>query len=390
MLDRLKKSLLGYSSIFRLLILFLLIGAIFRVVLLVLYADVFNIDVIISLLIGIKMDIMVFSSAMLLSIWFYVFNLIIITRYILLVYFSIYFVLEFTTITYFNTFYTRPNYLIIEHFSNPVEVLVMTFKMYPFYIVVAVFAVYFIIKYFYYYLKTNIVKTPILQKLYLFPIVVFLILLGIRQSFDHSTPNQSNYTFSNNTIYNEIANSTFFSIGYDMYLRDRSKMYNYGKYSKDSFDDILNIQHLMGDLNFKTKNRLIRDVKSNFNHEKFNIILIMLESFGHAKVGHLGGIDTTPNLDKIAKNGIYFTNLYAVGPRTNWGISSILTSLYPNPNSSYLQLLKSKNDFYTIAKTLKQNGYKNIFLYAGDANFDNMSGFMVANGYDKIYDKNKL
>jgi arylsulfatase A-like enzyme len=78
-----------------------------------------------------------------------------------------------------------------------------------------------------------------------------------------------------------------------------------------------------------------------------------LESFGHNHTGYLGGTPTIPNIDKLIKESLYFINMYAVGTRTSWGISSVISSLYPLLTREYIKAQKLEHDFYTIAKTLK-------------------------------------
>ncbi|MDX8384055.1 MAG: LTA synthase family protein, partial [Ghiorsea sp.] len=120
---------------------------------------------------------------------------------------------------------------------------------------------------------------------------------------------------------------------------------------------------------------------------KKNVILVILESFGHEHIGYLGGTPTTPKLDQLAASGLAFHNMYATGNRTSWGVSSVLTGLYPLPNREYVKALKSQHHFYTIAQSFKQHGYTNTFLYSGDADFDNMRAFMLSNGYDNVLGK---
>lgn len=136
---------------------------------------------------------------------------------------------------------------------------------------------------------------------------------------------------------------------------------------------------------FEDMSSLTRKLKSKY--PKKNVILIIGESFGGEFSGFLNGKNSTPNLDKLTKNGFVFDNLYGTGTRTHWGLSSVLTSITPLPNTSYLKLPKSQKNFYTIAKSYKKSGYQNIFIYGGDSSFDNMSGFLYSNGFDKIYDK---
>jgi phosphoglycerol transferase MdoB-like AlkP superfamily enzyme len=375
----------SYKALYLYLFLTILIGIGFRVVLLVLYAPSFNEDVLYSILYGIKMDIMSYSVVMLIVVWFYLFNLITISRYLLIIFLIAYLFLELMTITYFANFMTRPDYIIIDNLGEPIEMMSMAVKMYPIYVVISLLILFYLIKYSSNYFKRTLVKTSVKHKILLFPIMLFLLLFGMRQTFDRTPPNQSNYTFSNNSIYNQIANTTFYSLAYDIHLHNKNKMYDYGKLDEKSA--IKNLQSYFGEgVVFKNDDTLERYVTSK-NGDQKNIILVMVESAGSNLVGHLGGRDLTPNLDNIAQKGLTFSNMQAAGRLTRWGVASILSNLYPNPNGAYVTMPQSKRDFFTIATVLNELDYHNIFLYGGNAQFDNRRGFTLSNGFHEVYDR---
>ncbi|MGL5611982.1 LTA synthase family protein, partial [Cetobacterium sp.] len=46
--------------------------------------------------------------------------------------------------------------------------------------------------------------------------------------------------------------------------------------------------------------------------------------------------------------------------------------------------------FFSLPKILKERGYETSFIYGGDAEFDNMAGFLKLNGVDSIIDEKKF
>jgi arylsulfatase A-like enzyme len=60
-----------------------------------------------------------------------------------------------------------------------------------------------------------------------------------------------------------------------------------------------------------------------------NIILVMADDLGYSDIGCYGGEVQTPNLDKLAQNGLRFTNCYNMG-RCCPTRASMLTGLYPH------------------------------------------------------------
>ena len=118
-----------------------------------------------------------------------------------------------------------------------------------------------------------------------------------------------------------------------------------------------------------------------------NIVVIVEESLGARFVGKLGGIPLTPRLDELADEGIWFNRLYATGIRSARGLEAVLTGFPPSPARSVLKLSGSQTGFYTLASSLKPEGYRSYFVYGGEAHFDNMQGFFLNNGFDEAIDE---
>jgi phosphoglycerol transferase MdoB-like AlkP superfamily enzyme len=111
-----------------------------------------------------------------------------------------------------------------------------------------------------------------------------------------------------------------------------------------------------------------------------------MESFGGSYVGSLGVTPTTPNFDAMSKEGLFLSNMYSSSNRSNRGFEAVLGSIFPIYPDSYLKLPKSIKGFWTIAKSMRREGYRTVFLYGGDSKFDNMKGFALSNGFDEVID----
>ncbi|MDA0977789.1 MAG: LTA synthase family protein, partial [Proteobacteria bacterium] len=119
-----------------------------------------------------------------------------------------------------------------------------------------------------------------------------------------------------------------------------------------------------------------------------NILIIVQESLGARFIGALGGLPLSPYLDTMADQGIWFERLYATGIRSARGLEAIVVGFPPSPARSVLKLSGSQTGFYTMAETLRPLGYRNYFIYGGEAHFDNMQGFFLNNGFDEAIDIN--
>lgn len=61
-----------------------------------------------------------------------------------------------------------------------------------------------------------------------------------------------------------------------------------------------------------------------------NIVLIYADDLGYGDLGSYGGINPTPNLDKIAANGVRFTDFYVAQAVCSASRTALLTGCLPN------------------------------------------------------------
>lgn len=121
---------------------------------------------------------------------------------------------------------------------------------------------------------------------------------------------------------------------------------------------------------------------------KPNVLFIILESYSAKMVESLGGErGITPNLDKLAKEGISFTRMYASGDRSQKGMVSILSGYPVQPATSIVKVPKKSEKLPQLSLTFEQSGYKTSFFYGGELEFANLKSYFVNGGYDKLIDK---
>ncbi|MEM7336834.1 MAG: arylsulfatase [Chloroflexota bacterium] len=102
--------------------------------------------------------------------------------------------------------------------------------------------------------------------------------------------------------------------------------------------------------------------------EKPNVILILLDDMGFADLGVMGSEIQTPNIDKLANDGVLLTQMYNCA-RCCPTRASLLTGLYPH-NAGVGQMTANlgerayqghlREDAVTIAEMLKTNGYRTM------------------------------
>ncbi len=102
------------------------------------------------------------------------------------------------------------------------------------------------------------------------------------------------------------------------------------------------------------------DIKSD---ESPNIVIIFCDDLGYGDVGCFGATDIkTPNIDKIADQGIQFTEFYSASPVSSPSRAALLTGRYPERmglNSVFFpeSLTGMPTGEITMADKLKEQGY---------------------------------
>lgn len=112
-----------------------------------------------------------------------------------------------------------------------------------------------------------------------------------------------------------------------------------------------------------------------------NVVVIVEESFGAGYVGAYG--DTrglTPAFDRLAGEGLLFSNAFATGTRTVRGLEAITLSLPPVPSESVVKRPGCEG-MANWGQVMKDRGYRASFLYGGYGYFDNMNHFFSHNGF---------
>jgi phosphoglycerol transferase MdoB-like AlkP superfamily enzyme len=116
----------------------------------------------------------------------------------------------------------------------------------------------------------------------------------------------------------------------------------------------------------------------------WNVVLVTMESLGADYVGSFGGKKgLTPNLDRLARGGLQFNQIYATGLRTVRGLEALALSVPPTPGHAVL-MRKNNKGLQTMGGVLKGEGYEPIFVYGGFSYFDNMQDFFGGNGYTVV------
>lgn len=120
-----------------------------------------------------------------------------------------------------------------------------------------------------------------------------------------------------------------------------------------------------------------------------NIISIHAESIQNFLIGlEFNGQEVTPNLNKLVKKSLYFSNFYA---QVSVGTSSdseftLNTSLMPTNNgTAFVSYFNRK--YAAIPSLLKEKGYYTFAMHANNGSYWNRDVMHKSLGYDRLYAK---
>ena len=313
-------------------------------------------------------------------------------------FFNIYFIfflflfllMELSTLDFINQYDTRPNRLFLDYLIYPKEVVGTLFKSYlPSLIITTILlgvALFFAFKHgkkLFYPQESNY-KT----KLLLFLVVSFFLFWGARGSLTTKRPiNASNAIFCSDQMTNSLGLNSFYTVAFAAYsMKNEGDVKKYGKMDElEAYSRVKKhmdvTEFLPGEVPF------LHLQKPDVSQPNYNVVVFLQESLGAEYVGCLNGLPLTPELDKLSKEGLLFTNLYCTGTRSVRGIEQVTAGFLPNPSESIVKLSGSQQGFFTLADAFGRHNYDTSFIYGGMANFDNMASFFNGNGFKNIIDE---
>jgi len=117
-------------------------------------------------------------------------------------------------------------------------------------------------------------------------------------------------------------------------------------------------------------------------NEKPHLIFIFLESFRYKEIGHY-----SPHFDKLAQEGILFTQFHSNGTRTSQGSIASLYGIPPTYAPSYLRFYLDV-PMIGIPHVLK--GYCSQLIQSSHLSFCNTADFFKSHGFSELFGKNEI
>ena len=298
-------------------------------------------------------------------------------------------------IGFYQEYFTRINYLTFEYLEFADTILSTIYHQFPYNLLIALIPVLIFLEIKLIHKKLKIISIPTFSNMshwisstFITLIILTIMVRGGIQSkplnFSHS--NISQYRFANQLVINPIWNLAY---SYKSALKEKStsrmasipiSIEESLKIARNKIDGENSIL-LMDDF------PLLRETSSEKNESKFNVVIILMESFAGKYVGSLGNNKhVTPEFDKLTKEGVLYRKMFATGSRTNRGMTGTLLSFPAVPRfESIFKDVSINQDFSSLAMVLKQRSYSSSFIFSGNLEYDNMKGFLSTQGYDQFY-----
>lgn len=218
--------------------------------------------------------------------------------------------------------------------------------------------------------KNKLVKTGLITSLSLFAVAALFMPLNAWSRLynlwnrESVVMNHGIYVYQLDDFIQSLTPKITSVLGHDKALKKVTDYYKENKYTPSN-NEYTNI--------FKGKNIIVIHAESM---QKFAMDL----TFNNKEV--------TPNLNKLANEGIFFSNFYSqVGVGTSSDAEfTFNTSLMPSTKGTVFVNYFDR-DYISIPKLLKEQGYYTYSMHANTGEFWNRNTMHKSLGYDKFYSK---
>ncbi len=239
------------------------------------------------------------------------------------------------------------------------------------------------------------------KRLTLYVLLIVIAGIGMRGRIDLAPLSWSAAYFSDNDFANQMALNPAYTLGKSYFENNHDPRLVYlsenERFSFSQFSIGLNeVQNTIGRPNDAWQQpdsslmRITTQPKKSF-YLRPNLVIVIMESWAGRFTGALGDErHLTPNFDSLAAHGLLFTNCYANGMRTNYGLAATLCSFPALPGRSIMKRYKANLPFVSLSRILNDRGYQNSFMYGGDLQFDNMEGFLRDQRYSRFRGQDDL
>jgi phosphoglycerol transferase MdoB-like AlkP superfamily enzyme len=288
----------------------------------------------------------------------------------------------------FKAWGTRLDYTPIRFLSSPKEAMASIGHLPIVWMVIGFLIIYLLLFWVYRKFISRSTVLLLMNKSKLVQVVLILcftiaLIIPIRGGFQLTPINQSHVFFSNDQYANNAAiNGTWNfmqSLTKAKYLRK-----NIYQYMNDAEADSI-ISSL-----FEVYGRT-EQVINDSGPVKPNVIVIIWESFTEKALNKvIEGKPVIRYLPELMKEGIYFSNCYSSGDRTDKGLGAVLSSYPALPKESIINYSEKASKLPGLGNIFFQQGYNTSFYYGGESEFMNIKSYLKAQQFQQLITKSSF
>ena len=216
----------------------------------------------------------------------------------------------------------------------------------------------------------------------LFVFMTALLIIPIRGGFQLAPMNQSAAYFSRVDFANQAALNVPWTLFYSLLKKtyDTTNPYEFMDYEKA--EDIVRDFYSAGG-----KGKAAAFLKT----ERPNVLIILWESLTAKVVTSLGGVSgVTPEFDRLAGEGMLFSNCYANADRSAGGIIAVLSGYPSLPRQRIIKMPNKTVGLPSLAKSFNSAGYATSFYYGGELEFANIKSYLLNSKFDRLIGKDSF
>lgn len=279
-------------------------------------------------------------------------------------------------------FSTRFNFIAVDYLVYTTEVIGNIVESYPLPVLLAAIGVAAVLGTFIMRARSGAGAAPmsLRQRALAFGVYAALVLAG------YGLSNTGQAQFNDNAAAGEIAANGIYNLFYAFWHNEINYEQFYAQRDPAAVEK--EARKLLAEEGMPFENeaslvRLVKPVRPGPEIHK-NVIIIVMESMSASFMRTFGNEkNLTPNLDRIAKDSLSFSHMYATGTRTVRGLEAITLSVPPTPGQSIVRRPNNAN-LFSLGFVFQDRGYDTKFIYGGHGYFDNMNAFFEGNGFTAI------
>ncbi len=228
----------------------------------------------------------------------------------------------------------------------------------------------------FFFLKYTKIKRNYLISLLFLIIIPPSLFLGIRGGMQEIPINQSQPYYSSHNILNLAAINSGYSFTFSM-----MENYRFMHENPYQFFDEEEALRMVRQIHYVEKDTSIQVL----NTRRPNIVILLMESWSADLIHSLGAEEgITPEFEKLADDGILFTQCYASGNRSEQVMSAIFGGFPATPITAITHNLDKVVRLPSLTEDLKDAGYHSSFYFGGHLMYGGIKSYISIAGFEHI------